>query len=306
MTFTIDETPEELQDPRRISNSEVGTWTTCKRKYYFAFDLKLEKIERGEALSRGVIGHEVLESYYGILAEGHSHEDAKHIAATKLTEIMTRPGSDMKLCLSLKTLLDRYWDYYQGHPDWEILEVESSYDLPMTNDFTMPMRLDLLIRIKSTGKIYILDHKFCYDFWSYHQIALSPQFAKYVAGLRYDGKQIDGCILNQIRYRSMKDQDPAKYFKQEVVVPSNAKIRNVVREHIVVSQEIVEHRSKPPGIREALSVHVLNTMICKGCDFKDICASELDGGETEFLIQNEYQTNTYDYNKVVALQEGLL
>ncbi len=35
-----------MEEARRISNSEVGTWLTCKAKYRFAFDMKLEKINK--------------------------------------------------------------------------------------------------------------------------------------------------------------------------------------------------------------------------------------------------------------------
>lgn len=293
-----------VSDPRRISNTEVGTWETCKRKYYFSFDLKLEKIQRSEPLTRGLIVHEVLDVYYTMIKEGHSTTDAKHIALQRLSAIMTKPESDMSLCLEIKALLERYWANVDDS-DWEIIAVEQDYDLPMTDEFIMPMRLDLLVKQRSTGKVFIVDHKVVYDFWNYHQTALNPQFAKYVAALRYNGMKIDGCILNFIRYRKMKDQDPAKYFKRDVVVPSNAKIRNTVREHVISCQEIMEYRAKPAATREAIAVHCLNTMICKGCDFKDLCAAEIDGGETEFLLQNEFRENTYDYNKVDTT-EGLM
>jgi hypothetical protein len=54
----------DLVDTRRISNSEVSTWLTCQQRYYYEFDLKLAPIHNTEALSRGILGHEVLAKYY--------------------------------------------------------------------------------------------------------------------------------------------------------------------------------------------------------------------------------------------------
>ena len=295
-----------MEEARRISNSEVGTWLTCKAKYRFAFDMKLEKINKSEALNRGILGHEVLEQYYSCLRDGMSHDAGVVVAVNYLQTVMIDHPEQADMCMELHTLLTRFWDYWRGNPDWKILETESAYDLEITEQFTMPMRLDLLVQEIATGKIYLVDHKFCYDFWNEDDIALSPQFAKYVGALRANGIVVDGCILNQVRYRKLKDNDPEKSFKHTYVKPSDAKIKNTIKEHIQSSVEIVAYRDNTIEERERLSVKVLNKMVCKGCDYKNLCMSELDGGEIDFLIENEYKPNSYDYNKEESTQEGLL
>jgi hypothetical protein len=74
----------DLVDTRRISNSEVSTWLTCQQRYYYEFDLKLAPIHNTEALSRGILGHEILAHYYIARKSGHAHEDCVAMARSFL------------------------------------------------------------------------------------------------------------------------------------------------------------------------------------------------------------------------------
>jgi CRISPR/Cas system-associated exonuclease Cas4 (RecB family) len=295
-----------IDDPRRISNSETSAWFKCKTSYYFAFVMKIEKIKRSEALTRGIIGHEILADYYSVLKETKSHDTAVHSAQSFMLRWVMDNPDDTNIVMELKTLLERYWGYWGGHPDWEILHVEDAFDLEITADFQMPMRLDLLVKEVSTGRIYLVDHKFCYDFWSQDDITLSPQFAKYVAALKANGINVDGCLLNQIRYRKMKDPDPTKYFKMTADKPSQSRINVNLSNHVKASLEITDYRNLPEDQMKAATTQVLNKMVCKSCDFKQLCISQLDGGELEFAIETEFQPNTYDYNKGETSQDGLM
>lgn len=294
-----------MEEKRRISNSEVGSWLSCKAKYRFAFDMKLEKIDKGDALTRGILGHELLEKYYSLIKAGMGHDHAvrntKDYLSAKHPDKLTDP-----ITLDLLRVLDGYWAFWQGNPNWKILRVEESFDLHISEQFTMPIRLDLLVKEVETGLIYLVDHKFCYDFWTEDDIALNPQFAKYVGALRANRIQVDGCILNQIRYRKLKDPSPVNLYKHTIVKPSGAKIRNTIKDHITASLEITDYRNKEVADREVLATKVLNKMVCRGCEYKNLCSAELDGGEIDFLIENEYRPNSYDYNKEESNQEGLL
>jgi len=279
---------------RRISNSEAACWLTCKRKYFYEFDLNLEPKVVGQALGRGVLLHDVLALYYERLKAGVSHNVAVVDARARLQTFMA--SLPMETVMEVDRLLQGYWNYYQGDKDWEILEVEKSYDLPLTEEYEYALRLDLLVRVRSTGAIVLVDHKTTYDFWSADDLDLNPQFPKYIGSLRANGVAVDYALLNQIRTRSIKNPDANDLFRRVDYRPSRQKVANAIREQVIVNQEIVKHRSLPIEVRGNMATRVLNKQICKYCDMKPLCMSEYDGGEIKHMVDNDYKQRTYGYN----------
>ena len=292
-----------MPEPRRISNSEVGTWLLCRRKYYYTFDLNIVPKQRSSALSRGILGHEVLQVYYDALREGKPHALAKTEARALLMRAMD--SYNLELVTDLDLILGRYWNHYAeiDLQEYEILEVENNYDLPLVDDFDYTFRFDLYLKHKLTGKRILMDHKFIWDFWNADKIALSPQFPKYVGAMRGNDLAVDECILNQIRYRPIKEPTPDQLFRRSKVIPSNAKIRNALKEQMVSSREIAAHRFMPVELRSDHAVGVRNPLVCNYCEFAQLCASEYDGGDVQYMIQNDYTSNPYGYNAPTT--EGL-
>jgi hypothetical protein len=182
--------------------------------------------------------------------------------------------------------------------EWEILEAEQQHDLPINDSYSMPIKLDLLVRERSTGDIALVDYKTCYDFWSDDQIALSAQAPKYIAALRNAGIKVDKLLLEQIRYRKIKEPTQDQLFRRTPIKPGTAKIRNVMQDHITASNSISQYRALPDAQRNELATRVLNPMLCKSCEVRDLCKSELDGGDIGYAIQVGYKKNTYDYNQI--------
>jgi hypothetical protein len=286
----------DLVDTRRISNSEVSTWLTCQQRYYYEFDLKLAPIHNTEALSRGILGHEVLAKYYIARKAGHSHSDCVEVARTFLGSYMGGGSQfDLAIVLELDKILANYWPIAESLP-WEILHVEQQFDVWLTQEFEFSMRLDLLIRDLSDGKIKVVDHKFVYDFWNMDKIRLSGQLPKYIGALRANNIKVDDAILNQIRYRKMKAPTLDQLFQQTPVAPSNARVVNTVRQQIIASQEIMKWKDLPVEMRGKRALRVLNPMVCNGCPVKGLCMEELDGAPIEYLMQSEYKSREYGYN----------
>lgn len=283
-------------DMRRISNSEVSTWLTCRRRYYYEFDLNLEPNRQGAALGRGVMLHDVLALYYERLKAGCSHTTAVADARARLQTYMANAGFAVDTVMEVDRLLQGYWNYYQGDPDWEILEVETGYDLPLTDDYQYALRLDLLVRSRSTGHTILVDHKTAYDFWSEDDLDLNPQFPKYIGALRLNGIHVDKALLNQIRTRKLKNPGPEDLFRRTVYKPSVAKVREAIREQVISSQDIVRHRMLPLEVRRDQSPRSLNKMVCRNCDVKPLCMSEFDGGDIKHMVANDYKQRTYGYN----------
>lgn len=283
-------------DMRRISNSEVSTWLTCQRKYYYEFILNLEPKQANGALGKGTLFHSALASYYDILKAGEPHHKAVAEARKMLLIETAMSNYSLDTVMEVDRLLKGYWAYYMGDPDWEILEVEANYDLPITDNFEYSLRLDLYVRSRSTGAYILVDHKTTYDFWSQDDLDLNPQFPKYIASMRANGKQVDYAILNQVRSRALKNPSPEQLFKRAVCKPSLAKVQTALREQVLVSQEITRYRELPLAVQAANSTRILNKAVCKWCNVKSLCLSEYDGGDITYQIEYDFKQRTYGYN----------
>lgn len=284
---------------RRISNSEAQSWNQCKTQYRYAHDMAIAPKRYGQALSKGILFHEAIAKYYETIRDmpigsaGYSLIEAKRVIQRELAK---EDEFSFEICVETMKLLENYNARYSNDPQWEILEVESSYDLEISPDYTMPMRLDLLVRDKATDEVLLVDTKTCYNFFSDTKIALYGQIPKYVGALRANGHMVNGMLLNQVRTRPIKDPTPDQLWKRQKVSPSTAKIRRVLHEHILISEEITKYRELPDAVRPVVTTRALNDVICNMCSFKDLCMSELDGGNIDNIINTEYRTNPYNYN----------
>jgi len=292
---------------RKISNSEVSTWLTCQMRYFFEFDLAIQPLHYTETLSRGILGHEVLAVYYKALQGGHSHSDAVDTARSHLMRYMGAGNTyDLPVVLDVDRILSGYWPIAADLP-WRVLHVEEQFDAWLTNEFQFSMRLDLLIQDMSDGKIKVVDHKFVYDFWSGDDLRLNPQLPKYIGTLRANNVKVDEAILNQLRYRKIKEPRIDQLFQQTPYTPPNARIVNTMRQQIIASQKIVEWRELPIELREKRALRVLNKQVCRSCPVKNLCMESLDGNSIDYLLAGEYKKRDYGYNEPsTAMLESLV
>jgi CRISPR/Cas system-associated exonuclease Cas4 (RecB family) len=286
---------------RTISNSEATDFDTCKRLYLNAYVKQLAPKTRKGPLAIGTVGHLGFERYYKGRIAGESHEVAYEEALRVLTKELTKEDFDMEDILKAREGLERYFKHYGDEADrYEFLEVEEEYKMPMPhrNNYDYGFKIDLLLRDKRTGHLILRDWKFTYDFWRPRKFILRGQFPKYVLGLRYNGKSVDFVEIDQIRYREMKDkEDLTKYLRRDPQKVSNTKIRHVLKDHIVLSDEIMLFRSLTPEKQEHLATRLMVDPICKGCGFAELCELELEDGHTQEFIKENYVTNTYGYNE---------
>lgn len=310
---------------RKVSNTEVITWNTCKQRYFLTFDLNLEPKKPGIALYRGIVGHAMCEAYYTPMigvSPGLKTEALFDFCEKKAWEVyrsylaVAEALDENEALLDLKRVMERYFAYARSYPtksinnsnqrQWIILQVEKYYDLDLVDDFDYAGRLDLIARID--GRVVIIDHKFVYNFWTQDKLDLNPQLPKYVGILRNNGIKIDEVMVNQIRYRPKKRPPfytDEEMFKYSFYVPTPAEVNNHLKEQIQVSREIVEWRSKPIEERARLATRILNDMVCTSCPVKSLCIMGLKGLDIKNEIAAFYQPNTYDYNSRALEDAGV-
>lgn len=286
--------------PRNISNSEVTTYLSCKRQYEYAFMMELEPKETSTPLARGTVFHKGMELYWRARLSGADHEEAMVHAMQAFGTVPE--GYTLNQVMEAQVLWTRYMNFHAGFPDIKPLGTEQQYDMPLTSSLSMTIRYDFYFQSLTTGKFAILDYKTSYDFWSPEDHDLNGQMPKYIACLQANGFRVDEGYLEEIRSRKLgaeKASDPKNLWRRTRYAPSGARKKSLLHQHISASLEIEKHRALPVDERRAASIPVLNKHgVCKYCNFKGLCISELDGkADLTTDIRVGYKHNTYGYNK---------
>jgi CRISPR/Cas system-associated exonuclease Cas4 (RecB family) len=279
---------------RNISNSELAAWLQCERKYYYNFDLGIEPKSHGATLSRGIAGHLVLEAYYQSLVDKPGDFiQAKMCGTNRLNNMLENGEFDIELLIDLKRLFDRYFPYVEARDQhWQILAVEKTYAMPLMEQFNYQFKLDVLARIN--GELTVVDHKFVYDFYKQHAVDMMPQIPKYIATLRAQGLNVEYGMLNMLRWRMKKGpMTDDEIFQRMPIKPHPELLVGVMREQMLGSTQLIEHRKLPLEVREKTVLRSMNKLNCQNCGYNQLCFAQLHGHDIAVDIQLNYQPSKY-------------
>jgi hypothetical protein len=290
-----------------ISNSEVMCFNKCKRKHMYEFLLRLTPVTQSPALHRGIIGHEILETYYESLMFGDKHSDAEDKALAQLDGIIVsafEEGMDTDIAIDLRNILTSYFDI-AATDDWTILAVEKDY-VQEYEGIPVGMRLDILARINSgrfQGETLLIDHKFSYQAWSAGDVLMNGQPYKYGKILRDNGILVTKAMYNTIKYRT---KDVTKLVDRPVLHMSQREQDVAIRDHVRTAKEIMAVREEfatgdlsdmvgPTYRNEA--PRALDKYTCGMCSFRDICKAEMSHRTTatERMLESDFKANDYGY-----------
>lgn len=288
----------------RVSTSEVATYLTCKQRWMYAHhpSYNLEPRTLGEALTRGIVGHEALEIYYKTLVE-KSESKAKEASQDFITKsaLGAMKLGDHKKSLMIASLGLVLTEYYTDAKylldEYNILGVENSIitPLPGCDDIEFAGRVDLTLGVKSgpnKGEVVPYDHKFTYNFWSENPLKLNPQINNYIWAFRELGKRSRRGIINMLRYR----ETAVDKFKQEPV-PSNSDLRRTfIKNHVVAAKQIVELKLKPTVSLEEGITRSSSKFNCEYCPFATLCYTEATGQDSTTMVKASFRKNSYGYD----------
>lgn len=285
---------------RNISNSEVIAWLTCRRMYKYAFVYDLEPKEMSTPLFRGNLGHDAFQRYTEARLEGDSHAKSLEAGSNVFVTALQRDHNRIEVIMQTKQIWDRYMAYHKGWPEWNLLQPEQRFELPLNEDTKLVIRYDTMIEEKKTGRTLIGDYKFTYDFWKPIHHDLNPQMPKYITVMQANGFKIDGGFLEELRTRKLgaeKSNDPKSTWRRTLMFPTQARKINMIKQHLVASMEITDFRALPKEEQELKALPLLNKHgACDYCDFAELCVSENNGKDIAVDIEHGFQKNTYGYN----------
>jgi len=293
-------------NPQISSQSEVDMFLTCKRKHYYAFGEPckdgshgIAPITHGESLTRGTIGHAILEDQYNLIQEGAEWVEASRVALKQHFTRMVENREHIKLYNEITDIFAKYIDHYGDDPkDWRILAVEKefNYQVPETG-LTFAFKPDLAIQERSTGNVYIVDHKYLYNDYPARVIPILPQMVKYSYALNQMGYPVKDGIYNRLSTRK-NSKEP---FKR---IPAN--ITNASKKMKRLFHEQVEAMKQIQWIKNNLTteewsdraLRSANAYNCKNCPFLELCTADLiEANGRDILLEMSYTPNTYGYGR---------
>jgi hypothetical protein len=268
------------------------SWLKCTRLYYYEYVLNLEPKVFGEAITKGILIHSMLEGYYAGKMQGLNEEACRDEAMEPLIFAMSQDGDITELS-NIRTLVTGYFEKYADDDErYEVMAVETKYALPLTDNYSMVGTLDALFLDKWNNKVVAVDHKSTYNFWTDDQVTMAGQFIKYLIILRGLGYDVERMMVNQLRTRPVKNGD---LYQRAWADPSNKRTNAILRQHILVSDAIMEFRAN--GANHDDTIPIYDKYGCSNCSFLSLCNSDTEGQNLTFQINQEYQQRkNYGYN----------
>lgn len=209
-----------------VSYSELDTFRQCPLKHQLAYRERWTKPPADDSpLAKGTLWHAVMDAHYRELAAQTEHLKARQLANAE-TGILDRCYRavtphlyDPRTGQSTPTQELIEW-MYQGYvqqwgidPDWRILGTEHSATVPLRNDqgrrtrFRLKLKIDLIVRSRSTGLVWVVDHKSGGTLPTQQDLDLDDQFGLYTWALnqlRGTNPRITGSLHNAARTQRNK------------------------------------------------------------------------------------------------------
>lgn len=283
-----------------VSYSETSSYLLCHRKWFYGYHRSLQRVNVSDSLALGSAGHKVLEAFYrAILAAGDSvklqrkaFDTALSVAEDMYDQLIKEGFTDSDNKAPLAEILFDF--YFPNEPfvlhGWQVLAVEQDFTLEYNPDeeLRFPFVVDLIAR-DPQGKTVVIDHKFVYDFYTYNDASLQPQIPLYIGGLRALNYKIDYGVYNMLRNRKIKAPRVDQRVGYLELKPNGTRVSRTFREQIDTADEIQALKGLSEDEIDLKMHRVANKMVCQSCQFRDICTSELVGGNTKLMIATEYK-----------------
>lgn len=276
-----------------VSHSEADALLRCERNHFYGYGMQIQRKETSESLSRGILGHLAMETYFnfqrdaqkkGLWGNVFGPADAYDAAVAVVQQ------TDSPFAFEIIGYLVWFMQCQQ-FTDWEIIAVEQEFVVSLET-YDYPFVVDLVAR-DPFGDVWVIDHKFVYDFINDRDAEMSPQLAKYVGALRLLGFPVNKAGYNQLRTRKMTKPTPASQymFKEEKL--TEIRIQQTMNEQEIAAHRALERKNRAQN--EGLfnwsktALRVANKMVCNSCSFRSLCLAELNGTSPELVLDSEYK-----------------
>lgn len=288
---------QDLQETRRESSRGfhfINTYQSCPRKWYLRYPCGLLPKYTGKALIFGKAWHNGLEQVY--LGKGY---DAG--LATLKQELLDMQGeyqnqSDFESDYTRADILYEAWYSEVGQKlldEYTVLHVEEELYPSVGGLFTMTIRPDAVIKRKSTGEIFIVEHKTtAYSIANMvSNVNTQDQITAYIWGLlqtKPEYKLNFTGVLLDVAFLQMRNGVPARtgaQVSQTILYRNETALGefelNMLGLFNELGQKVKMLSSCPPKSSDFLMLQAQmfprNGTSCSlfGCEYEDICRSRI-------------------------------
>lgn len=266
----------------KVSFSESDSWRQCHLKWQLGYGERWRSDEEAPALRRGTALHACMEYHYGVIKKhGDAKKDVDAAVLAKIRETMVekemldQEGADPLV----EFMYDGYVDFYGADNAWEILATEIDFEVPLYNrdgsesEFVLHGRIDLIVRNRGTGKIFVVDHKTCANLPTEKALDFDEQMAMYTIAGRRMGYKIHGAVYNAIRSKKLvRPMTSEERFSRKVVTKTEFELQ-------VVEHELVDTMRDAYRPREFDPPRSPDSDRCNWkCNFKEACLAGRKSG----------------------------
>lgn len=285
-----------------VSYSEASSYLLCKRKHFYGYTKSLERITTSSSLALGSAGHRILDAFYTEILVASVDDRALQlahfdIALSKAQEMYQKlvdegfTDSDKQRPLAEIMFV---W-YFPNEPlvrqGWLILAAEKEFVIEYADGKSFPFIIDLIAN-DPMGKTVVIDHKIVYDFYGADTASLQPQIPLYMAGLRGMGYKVAYGAYNMLRNRKMKAPTLEQSIDFLTLKPNGQRVQRTFVEQMDVADEIMAIKELTVEVQDIRAHRVANKMVCQSCSFKDLCITDLSGGNVALMEKTDYKIRT--------------
>lgn len=278
-----------------VSFSELDSFKQCPHKHQLAYKERWSKPkDESSAAGRGTIWHKLMDTHYTALQCDPSCDPRPGVM--QAVQEFRRGGKDSDVMDLLVWMYEGYIEQWGFDPDWEILRVEHKVVVPLkypngrTSRFDLKMIIDLIIRDRRTGRVWLVDHKSHAYLPKDKELDLDDQFGLYTWGLREIGHSVFGSIYNTARTQRNKGDKPEEVAAWDAKKAAGAKLTGKRPEpqpldarfdrHLMVRTDVELNTLAQEALATARTAYSsynfgerhTNTDTCKWrCDFSEAC-----------------------------------
>jgi hypothetical protein len=213
-------------DPIIVSYSELSTFRDCPLKHYLGYTMRYTiPPKEGSALHKGSTWHGVMEVWYGAIKAYSDQNGGKAIPEEWEDQFYEITYKELILPMLWDTkrgdwksetheLIDwmfhGHYKMWKTDRQWKIVAIEHQLLVPLLDErgrktrYVLKAKLDLLVWDRSTGYLWVVDHKSGKDLPTKMDLEIDDQFGLYTWGMRQVGRKVMGSIHNAARTQRNK------------------------------------------------------------------------------------------------------
>lgn len=286
-----------------LSNSEINTFLSCRRRWWLQYYLGLKKKDDGSEatgpLNYGTIIHSALEGWY---VPDESKRIDPRIAIEEIyssqEDVVLACGADMdKYEDNRKSSIFLIGEYMRRIEDGlddglEYVSAEATVGVEIAEGIRLRGKLDAVVRRVDDGAEFIMDHKTSRVPEDNIRLAqINPQFLGYMAAYRASfGGYLSGTMINIFR-KVKTNKTKKEIIIRETVRYNRKETDNYIRRLEVIGTEIKRVRDQlDNGEDPTLVAYPHMTNDCTWiCPFFSSCHMFDDGSYWEEMLDKNYE-----------------